>query len=98
MTRCRWKTAVSSLLMAMPVLAAEPGSADWLAQRDADNKQLAASLTAQPQVGVQPLSSRYNHLITYGQSLASAAEGWPALSVTPGYDNLMLGEDRKSVV
>ncbi len=96
MTRCRWKTAVSSLLMAMPVLAAEPGSADWLAQRDADNKQLAASLMAQPQVGVQPLSSRYNHLITYGQSLASAAEGWPALSVTPGYDNLMLGEAVRS--
>lgn len=96
MTLCRWKAAALPLLMAMPVMAANPGSAEWLAQRDADNKKSAALLLAQPQPGVQPLASRYNHLITYGQSLASAAEGWPALSVTPGYDNLMLGDSVRS--
>lgn len=96
MTLCRWKAAAIPLLICLPAMAADPGSAQWLTQRDAENKQSAASLLAQPQSGVQPLSSRYNHLITYGQSLASAAEGWPALSVTPGYDNLMLGNSVRS--
>src|SRR3546814_11929056 len=41
-------------------------------------------------------TAKYNHIITYGQSLASAAEGWPALSKQPGYDNLMLGDSVRS--
>lgn len=32
-----------------------------------------------------------NHVIAYGQSLSSGWEGWPALSVTPRHDSLMLG-------
>jgi hypothetical protein len=32
-----------------------------------------------------------NHVIAYGQSLASGWEGWPALSTTPRHDCLMLG-------
>ena len=32
-----------------------------------------------------------NHVIAYGQSLASGWEGWPALSTTPRHDSLMLG-------
>ncbi len=32
-----------------------------------------------------------NHVIAYGQSLASGWEGWPALSTTPQHDSLMLG-------
>jgi hypothetical protein len=32
-----------------------------------------------------------NHIIAYGQSLASGWEGWPALSLTPRHDSLMLG-------
>ncbi len=32
-----------------------------------------------------------NHVIAYGQSLASGWEGWPALSTTPLHDSLMLG-------
>lgn len=96
MTVRRWQTAVIPFALALPVMASEPGSAEWLVKRDADNKRLAASLLAEPQHSIQPLQSRYNHLITYGQSLASAAEGWPALSVTPGYDNLMLGDSVRS--
>ncbi len=42
------------------------------------------------------LSAKYNRIITFGQSLASGAEGWPALSTEPGYDNLMLGEATRS--
>ena len=33
-----------------------------------------------------------NHVFSYGQSLASGWEGWPALSVTPRRDSLMLGD------
>lgn len=32
-----------------------------------------------------------NHVLTYGQSLATGWEGWPALSSTQPYDSLMLG-------
>ncbi|MCW3475343.1 hypothetical protein [Limobrevibacterium gyesilva] len=32
-----------------------------------------------------------NHVIAYGQSLSSGWEGWPALSVVPHHDSLMLG-------
>lgn len=32
-----------------------------------------------------------NHVLTYGQSLATGWEGWPALSTTQPYDSLMLG-------
>lgn len=34
---------------------------------------------------------QFNHVISYGQSLASGWEGWPALSVSPRHDNLMIG-------
>lgn len=33
-----------------------------------------------------------NHVIAYGQSLATGWEGWPALSTTPHADLLMLGD------
>jgi hypothetical protein len=32
-----------------------------------------------------------NHVIAYGQSLSTGWEGWPALSLTPRHDSLMLG-------
>ncbi len=32
-----------------------------------------------------------NHVIAYGQSLSTGWEGWPALSLTPRGDLLMLG-------
>ncbi len=34
----------------------------------------------------------YNHVIAYGQSLSSGWEGWPALSVQPRHDSLMIGD------
>ena len=39
---------------------------------------------ARPEFGI-------NHVIAYGQSLASGWEGWPALSIAPQHDSLMLG-------
>lgn len=67
-----------------------------LVARDAENKRLTTELMNRPNQLSQPPISRYNHFITYGQSLASAAEGWPALSMEPGYDNLMLGDAARS--
>ena len=89
-------TIAAALLLALatPSRAAETGA--QLAARDAENKRLTAELLAKPNEQTQPLDSHYNHIITYGQSLASAAEGWPALSVAPRYDNLMLGESPRS--
>ena len=89
-------TTAAALLLALatPGLAAETEA--QLAARDAENKRLTAELMAKPNELTQPLQSKYNHIITYGQSLASAAEGWPALSVAPRYDNLMLGQSPRS--
>ena len=39
---------------------------------------------------------QYNHVIAYGQSLSSGWEGWPALSVTPRHDSLMIGDSVNS--
>ncbi|WOD13235.1 sialate O-acetylesterase [Pseudomonas sp. NyZ704] len=71
-------------------------SAQALASRDAENKRLTQDMLRQPNELAQPPTARYNHVITYGQSLASSAEGWPALSVTQDYDNLMLGDSTRS--
>lgn len=89
-------TLAAALLLALatPSLAAETEA--QLAARDAENKRLTAELMAKPNELTQPLESKYNHIITYGQSLASAAEGWPALSAAPRYDNLMLGQSPRS--
>lgn len=89
-------TTAAALLLALatPGLAAETEA--QLAARDAENKRLTAELMAKPNELTQPLQSKYNHIITYGQSLASAAEGWPALSVAPRYDNLMIGQSPRS--
>jgi hypothetical protein len=38
----------------------------------------------------QPIAG-LNHVIAYGQSLSNGWEGWPALSLTPRGDSLMLG-------
>jgi len=89
------RTGVVALLattIALPAFATN-GS---LAERDAQNKRLSAQLMAEPNRLSAAPTAKYNHIITYGQSLASAAEGWPALSSQPRYDNLMLGQAVRS--
>jgi len=67
-----------------------------LADRDAQNKRWSEQMLERPKLLPPPLEAQYNHVVTFGQSLASAAEGWPALSKQPGYDNLMLGDSTRS--
>ncbi|WP_407295942.1 sialate O-acetylesterase [Stutzerimonas zhaodongensis] len=67
-----------------------------IAARDAQNKRWSKEAIEQPKSQPPALDAKYNHVITFGQSLASAAEGWPALSKQPGYDNLMLGDATRS--
>ncbi len=89
------RTGVVALLattIALPAFATN-GS---LAERDAQNKRLSAQLMAETNRLSAAPTAKYNHIITYGQSLASAAEGWPALSSQPRYDNLMLGQAVRS--
>ncbi|MCF7201974.1 phosphate ABC transporter substrate-binding protein [Pseudomonas oligotrophica] len=91
MTRSALAAALS-LVLAAPLAA----GADDLQARDARNKQETAKRLDAENRASEPLTSRYNHVLTFGQSLGSAAEGWPALSVEPRYDNLMLGESTRS--
>lgn len=35
---------------------------------------------------------KYNHIFVYGQSLGQGYEGWPALSKSPRFGNVMLGQ------
>ncbi len=52
----------------------------------------APRLTDQrPTIGVAGPDFDINHVIAYGQSLSSGWEGWPALSLLPRHDSLMLG-------
>lgn len=98
--RLRHSTALRLAIAAALMIITAPCFAEvtesQLAERDAENKRVTAELMAKPNELTQPLQSKYNHIITYGQSLASAAEGWPALSVAPRYDNLMLGQSPRS--
>lgn len=96
--RRRALAGLTALLLgaALPALAASPAWQAELAERDARNKRASAALMNQANTHSQPPESRYNHIITFGQSLASSAEGWPALSTEPGYDNLMLGNSTRS--
>ena len=90
------RLAIAAALMSITAPCFAEVTESQLAERDAENKRVTAELMAKPNELTQPLQSKYNHIITYGQSLASAAEGWPALSVAPRYDNLMLGQSPRS--
>jgi hypothetical protein len=78
---------------AAPVVQADDQA---IAARDAQNKRWSQRMIIQPKSHPPALDANYNHIVTFGQSLASAAEGWPALSKEPGYDNLMLGDATRS--
>lgn len=84
------------LLAAALPAGADPAWQAAVAERDARNKHASAELMNKVNDRTQPPDSRYNHVITFGQSLASSAEGWPALSTRPGHDNLMLGDSTRS--
>lgn len=94
-SRTPLSAALSCLLLATAMLPAHADDAA-VAKRDAENKRWSEQLISQPKDNPPALDAKYNHIITFGQSLASAAEGWPALSKQPGYDNLMLGDATRS--
>ncbi len=83
-----------AVLLSVPLVSAANGPS--LSARDAQNKRFSETVMAEPNHRSPAPTAKYNHIITYGQSLASAAEGWPALSKQPGYDNLMLGDSVRS--
>lgn len=87
--------AFTGLLLSNAALLAH-AEESAIAARDARNKQWSQEMIEQPEHQAPALDAKYNHVITFGQSLASAAEGWPALSKQPGYDNLMLGDSTRS--
>jgi hypothetical protein len=67
-------------------------SAGELAARDADALAEAKRVTARRSLTLARPQWRYNHVLGYGQSLSSGWEGWPALSVAPRHDSLMIGD------
>lgn len=89
------QVAALILLLSGTSLVAQADEED-IAKRDAQNKRWSQRMIIQPKSHPPALDAKYNHIVTFGQSLASAAEGWPALSKEPGYDNLMLGDATRS--
>ena len=87
--------ALTGLLLAGCASFSQAGE-KAIAERDAQNKRWSQQMLDRPRLLPPPIEAQYNHVITFGQSLASAAEGWPALSKQPGYDNLMLGDSTRS--
>lgn len=65
---------------------------DELAWRSARAVALSASIISQTNTTAARPVWQYSHVISYGQSLSSGWEGWPSLSKTQPYDNLMLGD------
>ena len=55
----------------------------------------ALALRGRIRDGIDSVSARpvwaYSHVLTYGQSLSTGTESWPALSTSQPYDSLMLG-------
>ncbi|AHL74652.1 phosphate ABC transporter substrate-binding protein [Stutzerimonas stutzeri] len=96
--RFTYETVTTALLGAVLLCACTSSFASEpsLAIRDAQNKRFSEQVMTQPDRRAPAPTAKYNHVITYGQSLASAAEGWPALSKQPRYDNLMLGNSVRS--
>jgi hypothetical protein len=77
------------------VLLGLPDSDDVTAdvlERNQTNLVKAQAVKGSLQTAIERNVHKYNHLIVYGQSLAVGEEGWPALSKTPRYGNLMLGD------
>ncbi len=90
------RSGMFALLATAAALPAWATSGTALAERDAHNKRLSEQLQLAPNGQAAAPTAHYNHIITFGQSLASAAEGWPALSTKARYDNLMLGQAVRS--
>ena len=67
-------------------------SASDIAQANARNLAASAQVVRNFSSVVARPVWNYSHVITYGQSLSNGFEGWPALSTTQPYDNLMLGQ------
>jgi hypothetical protein len=66
-------------------------SAGEIADRNARALGYAGQIRGQVNTEAARPVWAYNHLILYGQSLSSGFEGWPSLSQTQPYDNLMIG-------
>lgn len=67
-------------------------SADEQARRGARALALSAAVLAQTNTTAARPVWKYNHVLAYGQSLSTGWEGWPRLSATQPFDNLMVGD------
>jgi len=61
------------------------------AARNAANIDASRSVAAQINSVATPVAYDYTHFPVYGQSLSNGTEGWPALSKTQPYNNVMVG-------
>ena len=66
-------------------------SASDIATRNSRNLAYSTQVKGQLDTTSARAVWNLNHFLMYGQSLSTGQEGWPALSVTQKYDNLMLG-------
>jgi len=63
-----------------------------MAQRNARALGLSAAVATETNTTAARPVWTYNHVLAYGQSLSTGWEGWPRLSATQPFDNLMLGD------
>lgn len=59
--------------------------------RNASNLDAARGIASQINSVSTPVGYDYTHFAVYGQSLSNGTEGWPALSRTQPYNNVMVG-------
>lgn len=65
---------------------------DEIAGRAAAARAVADKVRSQVNTQAARPVWAYNHVLAYGQSLSNGWEGWPSLSKTQPYDNLMVGD------
>lgn len=67
-------------------------TADEIRERDARARAASAEPSRGYSAIIAPLAAQIVHFLVYGQSLSCGYEGHPAVSITPQFDNLMLGD------
>lgn len=69
--------------------------ASMIEQRNAANLAASAAVRGEFNSEVQRPVAKYNHFLTFGQSLSTGNETWPALSKAPYGGSLMLGDSTR---
>ena len=79
-------------LFASSAPEADESDAAEIQHRNAENLAVSCAVRGEFNSEIQRPTAKYNHILTFGQSLAAANETWPALSKAPFGGSLMYGD------